>query len=158
MQQCPLNSILVIDEMPLIAPGLREVFRAIHPAVTVDHIENIYTALSAPNLAEKTFDLIILGSWPEESSNDIYPSLPGLKEKFGNSRLMIYSTRYDYTLLERMQPLGIDAYIHKWEAIDEVIKGYERLSAGLPYISRILHTLFYDFQLNNSSNSSLKEG
>jgi len=145
MEQCPLNNVLVIDEIPLIAVGLQEVFRSLHPSIKVGFFENIYSALGTPGPEGRVFDLIVLGSWPEDAFSHLYPSIAGLKEKFGASRVMLYTTLYDYTIIEKMAECGIDAYVHKFEPVDEVVNAYRRLAAGAPYISGMLQTLFYDY-------------
>lgn len=145
MEQCPLNNVLVIDEMPLIAVGLQEVFRSLDPSIKVEFSENIYSALAAPGLEGRVFDLIVLGSWPEEASQHLYPSIAGLKGKFGAGRVMIYTTLYDHTLIENRGAWGIDAYVHKFESIEEIRKTYSRLTRGESYVSEIFHTLYYEY-------------
>lgn len=157
MQQNLLNSILVIDEIPAIALGLQEIFRSVHPSVMVEHIDNAFTALSAPRFEKKTFDLIILGSYPENPTRNLFPSIAELKGKFGNSRIMIYTTLYDYALIERMEMLDIDACVHKFESIEEVRKIYLHLSAGERCISDMLYTLFFEYQLNKLTTPTQKE-
>ncbi|MBN9380884.1 MAG: response regulator transcription factor [Chitinophagaceae bacterium] len=157
MQQHLLNNILVIDEIPAIALGLQEIFRSVHPSVIVEHVENAFTALSAPRFEKKTFDLIILGSDPKDPTPNLYPALAELKGRFGNSRVMIYTTLYDYALIERMEMLDIDACVHKFESIEEVRKVYLHLSAGERCISDLLYTLFFEYQLNKLTTPHQKE-
>lgn len=148
MQQYLLKNILVIDEIPAIAVGLQEIFRSIHPSVMVEHVDNVFTALSAPRFEKRTFDLIILGSSPQDPAGQLHPPVAELKDKFGNSRIMIYTTLYDHTLIERMEMLDIDACVHKFESPDEIQKMYLHISVGERCISGILYTLFFEYQLN----------
>jgi len=157
MQQYSLNNILVIDEIPAIALGLREIFKSVHPGVEVEHVDNIFTALSNPRFEKKTFHLIILGSCPEDPVRNLSPSITELKGKFGNSRIMIYSTLYDYTLIEKMEALEIDAYVHKFETIEEIRDIYLHLAAGERCISDILYTLFFKYKLDQQVTRSQKE-
>jgi DNA-binding NarL/FixJ family response regulator len=145
MEQCPLNNVLVIDEVPLIATGLQEVFRSLQPSIKVEFFENIYAALGRPNPEGRGFDLIVLGSWPEDPLSHLYPSIAGLKEKFGASRVMIYSSAYDPVIIEKMEAAGIDAYVHKFESIEEIRKAYCLLAKGESYVSGIYHALYYAY-------------
>jgi DNA-binding NarL/FixJ family response regulator len=147
MQQHPLNNILVIDEIPTIALGLQAVFRSVHPAATVDSVENIFTALSAPRFEKKKFDLIVLGSLPDDPSRNLHQPIKELKDRFDGSRIMVYTTLYDHELIEKMETLHIDAYVHKFEAIEEVRDIYIRLTADENCISNMLYTLFFKYQL-----------
>lgn len=58
---------------------------------------------------------------------------------------MIYSTIYDPLIIQKMKETGIDAYVHKYESVDEIRKAYRHLSAGESYVSGIFHTLYYDY-------------
>jgi len=157
MQQYSLDNILVIDEIPAIALGLQEIFRSVRRGVKVAHVDNIFTALSSPLFEKKTFDLIILGSCPDDPSRNLPPSIAELKGKFGNSRIMIYTTLYDYELIEKMERLDIDAVVHKFESIEEVRTIYLQLSAGESCISDILYTLFFKYQLDKLTTPPKKE-
>jgi DNA-binding NarL/FixJ family response regulator len=157
MQHYSLNNILVIDEIAPIALGLQEIFRSVLPDIRVEYVDNIFTAMSAPRFEEKTFDLIILGSWPEDPSRDLPPSIKELKGKFGNSKVMIYTTLYDHTLIEKMEMLDIDAYVHKFETVEEIRDIYLRLSDGERCISEILHTLYFKYKLDQQATRSKKE-
>ena len=55
------NSVLVIDEMPLIVVGLRETLRSMQPSIQIDYAEHVLTVLSSPTFDKRSFDLIILG-------------------------------------------------------------------------------------------------
>jgi DNA-binding NarL/FixJ family response regulator len=46
-----------------------------------------------------------------------------------------------------METVGIDAYVHKYESIDEIRKAYAELSKGETYISGIFHTMYYQYGL-----------
>jgi DNA-binding NarL/FixJ family response regulator len=137
--------ILVIDEIPPIAVGLQEVFRSVNPSVQVEYCDNVFTALSASSYADATFDLVIIGSFQEPYSMSLEQTVSELKERFGQPRLMIYTSDYDPFVIEKMIGAGIDAYVHKHESVDELRKAYGCLSAGERFISGIFHTLYYDY-------------
>jgi DNA-binding NarL/FixJ family response regulator len=147
MQSNPMNSILVIDEVPTIALGLQEVFRPLNKSVNVGSIENVFTALSSKSYEGKKFDLIILGETVEDPTINFQQAIAELKSRFGNSRIMIYTRNYDHAIIEKMEESGIDAYIHKYEPIREIRKAYSCLAAGEGYISGIFHTLYYEYCL-----------
>jgi hypothetical protein len=44
-----------------------------------------------------------------------------------------------------MADTGIDAYVHKYEPIDEIVRGYKQLSGGETFVSSIFHTLYYEY-------------
>jgi len=141
----PLNKILVIDELPLIPLAFQEVFKGINESVLVEYSENIFSALSAKTFASSVFDLVIMGSLQENFSESLQQAVTELKKKFKNPRVMIYSGSYDPMIIEKMAPTGIDAYVHKYESINEIRKAYLHLSNGEPYVSEIFHTLYYDY-------------
>lgn len=60
---------------------------------------------------------------------------------------MIYSSSYDPQIIEKMPEAGIDAYVHKFEPIEEIRKAYQHLSRGEPFVSAIFHALYYDYGL-----------
>lgn len=141
----PLDKILVIDDLPLIPLAFQEVFRAINSNAIVEYSENIFSALSARIYNNTHFDLIITGSLQENYSEQLHQAVTELKKKFGNPRIMVYSSAYDPLIIEKMSSTGIDAYVHKYESIEEIRKAYTHLSAGNPYISEIFHTLYYEY-------------
>ncbi len=140
-----LNKILVIDDLPLIPLAFQEVFRAINKSAIVDYSENIFSALSCRAYASAVFDLVITGSLQDCYSEQLQQAVTELKKKFGNSRIMLYSSSYDPVIIEKMPETGIDAYVHKYESIEEIRKAYARLVKGESYISEIFHTLYYEY-------------
>lgn len=140
-----LDKILVIDDLPLIPLAFQEVFRSINKSAVVDYSENIFSALSARAYATVTFDLVITGSLQDNFSEQLQQAVRELKKKFGNPLVMLYSSAYDPVIIEKMAPTGIDAYVHKYESIEEIRKAYIRLGKGSPYISEIFHTLYYEY-------------
>ncbi len=147
MQSNPMNNILVIDEVPTIALGLREIFRSINYGIKVEQEENIFIALSSRSYEEKKFDLIIIGEQTGHPTNNLPRTIAECKARFGNSKIMIYSSNYDHAIIEKMEESGIDAYMHKYEPVGEIWKAYTCLSAGERYISGIFHTLYYEYSL-----------
>jgi DNA-binding NarL/FixJ family response regulator len=143
----PPDRILVIDDLPLIPLAFQEVFRFINPAATVDYSENIFTALSAKAYANMSFDLVITDSLQDNFSKNMHQAVSELKKRFGQPLIMIYSGSYDPLIIEQMEIVGIDAYVHKYESIDEIRKAYAELSKGERYISGIFHTMYYQYGL-----------
>jgi DNA-binding NarL/FixJ family response regulator len=147
MAPIPPDRILVIDDLPLIPLAFQEVFRSLNPAATVDYSENIFTALSAKAYANMSFDLVITDSLHGDFSKNMQQAVPELKKRFGQPLIMIYSSSYDPLIIEQMGAAGIDAYVHKYESIDEIRKAYAGLSKGEVYISGIFHTMYYQYGL-----------
>jgi DNA-binding NarL/FixJ family response regulator len=139
------DRILVIDDLPLIPLALQEVFRTVNPSATVEYSENIFTALSAKTYANINFDLVIIDFLQENFSQHLQQTVSELKKRFGQPLIMIYSSAYDPMIIEQMVPAGIDAYVHKYESIEEIKKTYLQLSKGETYVSGIFHTLYYDY-------------
>jgi hypothetical protein len=44
-----------------------------------------------------------------------------------------------------MLVIGIDAYVHKYEPIEEILKAYLQLARGETIISSMFHTLYYQY-------------
>ena len=145
MQSNPINNILVIDEVPTIALGLQEIFRSINYGIKVERGENIFTALSSRSYEGKKFDLIIIGEQAGHSTENLPRTIAECKARFGDSRIMIYSSNYDHNIIEKMEESGIDAYVHKYESVEEIWKAYARLAKGETYISEIFHTLYFEY-------------
>lgn len=140
-----LNKILVIDDLPLIPLAFQEIFRSVNPLTVVEYSENIFSALSAKMYANAVFDLVITGSLQENYSENLHQAVTELKKKFRNPRIMIYSSAYDPVIIEKMASVGIDAYVHKYESLEEIKKAYSHLSQGQSFVSEIFHTLYYDY-------------
>lgn len=140
-----LNKILVIDDLPLIPLAFQEVFRAINPSAVVEFSENIFAALSSKVYANTSFDLVITGSLQDNYSENLQQAVSELKKRFRNPAVMIYSSSYDPVIIEKMPEAGIDAYVHKYESIDEIKKAYTQLAKGESYISEMFHTLYYEY-------------
>jgi DNA-binding NarL/FixJ family response regulator len=141
----PLDRILVIDDLPLIPLAFQEVFRSVNPSALVEYSENIFTALSAKVWANTVFDLVITGSLQDNYSSNLQQAVTELRKRFGQPLIMIYSSAYDPVIIEKMAETGIDAYVHKYESIDEIRRAYEQLAKGESYISSIFHTLYFDY-------------
>jgi DNA-binding NarL/FixJ family response regulator len=139
------DRVLVIDDLPLIPLAFQEVFRGINPSVKVDFSENIFSALSSRTFATAQFDLVITGSLQENFSENLQQAVTELKKKFGDPKVMLYSSSYDPVIIEKMTAAGIDAYVHKYESIEEIRKAYCRLAKGESYVSGIFHTLYYEY-------------
>lgn len=144
-QPAALDRILVIDDLPIIPLAFQEVFRGINPSAIVEYSENIFSALSSRAYANTLFDLVITGSLQESFSEHLQQAVSELKKKFGEPKVMIYSSSYDPVIIEKMEATGIDAYVHKYESIEEIRKTYCRLAKGEFYISDIFHTLYYEY-------------
>ena len=139
------DRVLVIDDLPLIPLAFQEVFRGINPSVKVDFSENVFSALPSRTFATAQFDLVITGSMQESFSENLQQAVTELKKKFGDPKVMLYSSSYDPVIIEKMAAAGIDAYVHKYESIEEIRKAYCRLAKGESYISGIFHTLYYEY-------------
>lgn len=137
----------MIDEIPLISVGLREVFRSVDPSIRIESTDSVYTALSAKAYDNKTFDLIILG-WSRDSvPGSILREAAWLKEKFPGSRIMLYSDRYDHVLIDEARAASIDACVHKFEAAEEILAAYAALTEGTTWLSPIFDTLYNSYRL-----------
>lgn len=145
-QRTSLDQILVIDDLPLIPLGFQEIFRTINPSATVRFSENIFTALSAKTYANTTFDMVITGSFREGCLEHLQQDVNELKQRFGQPLVMVYSTHYDPAIIEKMAIIGIDAYVHKFESVEEIKKACRHLSKGGSFISEIFHTLYYEYR------------
>lgn len=142
-----INNILVLDEMPAIALGLQGIFRAFHESIHIEHVENIFTALSSKSYEGKKFELAVIGEQLGSPSDDLLRRIAELQHRFGPMKIMVYSPNYDHTLLEKIETAGIDAYVHKYESIEEIRKAFTCLLAGETYISPIYQTLYYEYGL-----------
>ena len=141
------DSVLIIDEMPMLAAGLREVLSSVHPAIKLEYADNVLTVLSHPSYENRTFDLIILGSGEDNSTGGFLLPAAELKEKFPGARIMIYTDEYDPILIGKIGD-GIDACVHKHEGADEIRTAWLRLLEGECYLSPMLHSLYVLYRLN----------
>jgi DNA-binding NarL/FixJ family response regulator len=90
---------------------------------------------------------VITDSLQDNFSKNMQQAVSELKKRFGQPLIMIYSSSYDPLIIEQMGAVGIDAYVHKYESIDEIHKAYAELSKGEVYISGIFHTMYYQYGL-----------
>jgi DNA-binding NarL/FixJ family response regulator len=141
------DSVLIIDEMPMLAAGLREVLSSVHPAIKLEYADHVLTALSSPSYENRTFDLIILGSGEDNSTGGFLLPAAELKEKFPGARIMIYTDEYDPILIGKIGD-GIDAIVHKYEGAGEIRTAWLRLLEGECYLSPMLHSLYVLYRLN----------
>jgi DNA-binding NarL/FixJ family response regulator len=141
------NSVLLVDEMPLILVGLRETLRSIQPSIHIEYADHVLTVLSSPAYQNRTFDLIILGSGEDNATGGFLLPAAELKEKFPGTRIMIYTEDYDPVLIGKIGD-GIDACVHKHEGVDEIRTAWLRLQEGECYLSPMLHSLYVLYRLN----------
>ena len=141
------NSVLIVDEMPLIVVGLRETLRSMHPSVRIDHTDHVLTALSSPEYVKRSYDLIVLGSAEDYSTEGFLQPAAELKERFPDARIMIYTEDYDPILIGKIGD-GIDACVHKHEGAEEIRTAWYRLLQGEIYLSPMLHSLYVLYRLN----------
>ena len=136
---------MVIDDLPIIHLAFLEIFRNINSSVTVAYSANIFSALSSRTFANTRFDLVIAGSLQNDFSGNLQQTVTELKNRFGEPKIMVYSGTYDPALIGNMVEIGIDAYVHRFESIEEMRKTYCQLAKGGSYVSEIFHTLYYDY-------------
>lgn len=140
-----LNRVLVIDDVPVIAFGLLETFSLLNRCVTVSYESTVFSALSSPARDAEVFDLLVVGVLPDEASPSLWNVLTELKNRFGHPRLMLYASNYNHTVIEKMEQWGVDAYVHRYESMDEIQKAYARISLNERYISELFYTLYNDY-------------
>jgi DNA-binding NarL/FixJ family response regulator len=139
------DRILVIDDIPLIPLAFREIFLSINSSVIVEYSVNIFSALSSRTFTNTRFDLVIAGSLQGDLSGSLQQTVTELKKKFGEPKIMLYSSDYDPGIIGHMSEIGIDAYIHRFESVEEIGKAYCQLAKEGSYLSEIFHTLYYDY-------------
>ena len=140
------DRILVIDDLPIIPLAFREIFSTINSSVIVEYSENIFSALSSRTLTDTRFDLVIAGSLQDDFSGHLQQAVTDLKKKFGEPKIMVYSSTYDPEIIRHMAETGVDAYVHRFESIEEIRKTYCQLAKGESYVSEIFHTLYYEYK------------
>ena len=136
------NTILIIDEMPLIARGIQDVLRSEEPAVKVEYAGNVFHVLSAKAYDGRSFDLIILGDGEDHTPGSLLLPAAELTARFPGSRIMILSSTYESLIIEKMSTTGIGAYVHKHEDIDAIKQAWHHLLAGETYVSPLLESLY----------------
>jgi DNA-binding NarL/FixJ family response regulator len=139
------DRILVIDDLPIIPLAFREIFRSINSSVIVEYSENIFSALSSLTFTNTRFDLVIAGSLQDDFPGNLQQTVTDLKKKFGEPKIMVYSSAYDPSIIGHMAETGIDAYVHRFESIEEIRKTYCQLAKEGSYVSEIFHTLYYEY-------------
>ncbi|HUB61723.1 MAG TPA: hypothetical protein VL978_13510 [Puia sp.] len=149
------DPILVVDDTPLIAAGLKEVLRSIQsemqptqPDIRVEYACNIYTALSSKAFSGKTFSLIVLGSVEGHSPCNTLRNIESLKTEFPGARIMLYTDQYNPEIIDKVEEGKLDAYVHKQEDVDEVRHALTRIFSGEPYLSPLLDALYHTWRFN----------
>ncbi len=142
------DTVLIIDAMPLIAAGLNEALRSVHPSIKLEYADNVLTVLSCPLYKDRSFDLIILGSGEDNTTAGFLLPAAELKVKYPGSRLMIYTDDYDPILIGKIGEGIIDACVHKHEGAGEIQTAWRRLQEGECYLSPMLHSLYVLYRLN----------
>lgn len=142
------DPVLVLDDMPLIAVGLQEVLRTLHPSITVEHAVSVFRVLSATAYQGRSFSAIVLGSAEDRSPGGLLLPAAELKERFPNSRIVIFTDQYDPAVIAKLGQGGIDACLHKHEGADEIRNAWLRLTGGETYLSPLLHALYNDYRLH----------
>ncbi|MDO6432480.1 hypothetical protein Q4E93_17885 [Flavitalea sp. BT771] len=140
------DRILVIDDLPIIPLAFREILRTIDSSVIVEYSDNLFSALSSLTFTNTRFDLVIAGSLQDGFPGNLQQAVAELKKKFGEPKIMIYSSAYDPAIIGHMATTGIDAYVHRFESIEEIRKTYCQLAKGESYVSEIFHTLYYEYR------------
>lgn len=144
----PFKTVLIIDEMPMIAAGFHETLKSLQPAVKVEHVTNAFTALSARTYEDRSFDLVVLGSDEEHSPGSLLLPAAELRERFSGVRILIYTDKYDPAIIEAIGQGTIDACVHKNEEILEIHNAWRHLQQDQTYLSPMLHTLYAQYRLN----------
>jgi DNA-binding NarL/FixJ family response regulator len=142
------DPVLVLDDMPLIAHGLQEVLRTLHPSIVVEYAESVFHVLSAPAWQGRSFSVIVLGSAEDRSPGGLLLPAADLKAKFPDSRIVIFTDRYDPAVIAKTGQGTIDACLHKYEGPVEVRSAWIRLAAGEPYLSPLMQSLYNDYRLD----------
>ncbi|HWB92254.1 MAG TPA: hypothetical protein VG605_10390 [Puia sp.] len=140
------ETVLIVDEMPMIAAGFHEILKSLHPAVQVEHVGNVFTALSARDYENKRYDLIVLGSGEDPSPGSLLLSSAELKQRFPGARILVYTDKYDPILMDKIGEGLIDACVHKYEDLPEVHNALLRLQHGESFLSPMLQTLYTLYQ------------
>ena len=142
------DPVLVLDDMPLIAHGLQEVLRTVHPAIVVEYAESVFHVLSAPAYSHRSFSVIVLGSDEDHSPGGLLLPAAELKAKFPTSRIVIFTDRYDPAVIAKTGQGTIDACLHKLEGATQIRAAWIKLAAGEPYLSPLLQSLYDAYRLN----------
>lgn len=146
----PFEKVLIIDEQPMIAAGFHETLSSLHPAVKVEHVADVFTALSARAYENRSFDLVVLGSGEEHSPGSLLLPAAELKERFPGARILVYTDTYDPALIEKIGQGPIDACVHKLEDIQEICNAWNRLQQGETFLSPMLHTLYFHYNIQKN--------
>jgi DNA-binding NarL/FixJ family response regulator len=145
---CPsIGNILFIDKVPLLAYAFQELARGVDTAAHVRYEESYFAVLSRPVAKEFGYGLIVIGGDLDDSSVHLRVPIYELRNKFPVTRMMVYSAVYDPAVIEMVENGAIDACVHTFEPVEEVRSAYEHLHRGESFISPMLRTLYYEYQL-----------
>jgi hypothetical protein len=142
-----LDNILFIDRIPVLAYAFQEIIRGINSAAHVRYEESYFSLLSRPIENESSYGLIILSSDLDNSSVHLQVPINELRNKFPEARMMVYSVAYNPEVIQMVETSTIDACIHIFEPVEEIRFAYEHLLRGEGYISTMLRTLYFDYDL-----------
>ena len=142
-----IDNILFIDKIPLLAFAFQELIRRVNTAAHVRYEENYFSVLSRPVEREFGYGLIVIGGDLEDPTVHLRVPIYELRSKFPEARVMVYSAVYDPGVIEMVENGTIDACLHTYEPVEEVRSAYEHLLRGENFISSMLRTLYYEYQL-----------
>lgn len=142
-----LDNILFIDRIPVLAYAFQEIIRGINPAANVRYEECYFSLLSRPSENDSSYGLIIVSSDLDNSSVHLQVPINELRNKFPEARMLVYSVAYNPEVIQMVEDSTIDACIHIFEPVEEIRFAYEHLLRGESYISSMLRTLYFEYNL-----------
>lgn len=129
-----MNSILIVDDHPVVRQGLKQILAEEFPSATFGEAQNAPEALDL--VTRRRWDIVILDiSLPGKSGLEL---LKELKRKKATLPVLVLTMLTEEQLAVRVLKAGADGYLKKDNAPDELVRAIKIVLAGGKYVNPTL--------------------
>ena len=148
-----MKKILLADDHGIVRIGISNVIKQKYPTVNVFQAENIFEANSIVN--DQIIDFAIIDiKMPGGSSIDLVKHIKVIQPR---TKLLMYSGLNEEQYGHRFLKLGVNGFLSKHEAVEEVLNAIEVINSGKTYISDDLANKMKNNSTNSLDNLSARE-
>lgn len=151
-----MNSILIVDDHPVVRQGLKQILAEEFPSATFGEAQNAPEALDL--VTRRRWDIVILDiSLPGKSGLEL---LKELKRKKATLPVLVLTMLTEEQLAVRVLKAGADGYLKKDNAPDELVRAIKIVLAGGKYVNPTLaQALTFDLAVDTGRplHASLSE-
>lgn len=145
-----MKSFLIADDHEIVRLGVSNALKTKYPGASIFHSESVN---EIQNIVSKNqIDLIILDiKMPGGSTIDLVKSL---KANYPKLKILIFTALNENQYGTLFMRLGVEGFLSKLKAIDDVLDAIKALENGMNYISP---NLAYKIKAKKSNNNSILE-